>query len=132
MCTSQTLPDSRGFTLIEVLIATMLLSVAFLGLASMTMGTIRGLSFSDKQTTATTLARAKIEQIKHATFPTVTTANYPPEDFQTMAGYARFHRAVTITDNTPEQHMKTITVTVSWRADSGKTRTVVLMTVIDQ
>ncbi len=132
MCTSQTLTDSQGFTLLEVLLATVLLSVAFLGLTAMTTSTIRGLSFSDKLTTATTLAREKIEQIKHAPSPTVTTANYPPEDFQTMVGYARFHRAVTITDNTPEQNMKTITITVSWRADSGNTRTVVLTTAIDQ
>ena len=52
----------RGFTLIEVMISIVVLSIAVLGFSAMTLGTIRGLSISDKLTTATTLAQTKMEE----------------------------------------------------------------------
>jgi len=120
---------NRGFTLIEALITTMLLSVAFLGMAAMTMGSIRGLAFSDNLTRATTLAKERIEQIEHADYATVINANYPLEDYGTIAGYEPFQRVVQITDG-PEANMKTVTVTVSWREQSESLKNVFLATII--
>jgi prepilin-type N-terminal cleavage/methylation domain-containing protein len=55
-------PD--GFTVIEVLIAIMIFSVALLALAQLQVVTIGGNSFADKMTAATVLAQDKIEELR--------------------------------------------------------------------
>jgi type IV pilus assembly protein PilV len=122
--------NNKGFTLVESLIAMVLLSIGILGLSAMTVGTIQGLIFSDRQTMATTLARDKLEQIKHAGYANATSAQYPLENYHTLAGYQQFQRLVTITENTPRPNTKTIAVTVVWRDRAGSPRQVVLRTVI--
>jgi type IV pilus assembly protein PilV len=129
MRSMQILKDRRGFTLIEVLLTTVLLSVAFLGMGAMTMGSIRGISFSDNLTTATTLAKTRIEQIEHADYATVISVNYPREDYATLVGYEQFQREVDITLG-PEPNMKTVTVIVSWRERGGGAKNVVLATIV--
>ena len=54
----------KGFTLIEVMIAVFLLTVALLGTAALTTTVIRGNFFSQVSTTATTLAKDKMEELK--------------------------------------------------------------------
>jgi type IV pilus assembly protein PilV len=58
-----------GFTLIEVLIGMVILTIVSLGLMSLTVSTIRGNTFSRHMTTASTLAQDKIEQVKR--FPRI-------------------------------------------------------------
>ena len=130
MCPLRIQNNLRGFTLIEVLIAIVLVSIGILGLSAMTIGTIQGVIFSEKQTIATTLARDRLEQIKQAGYANVTSAQYPAENYHTLAGYEQFQRLVTITDNTPRPNTKTIAVTVAWRDSAGSVRRVVLRTVI--
>lgn len=60
--------DSRGFTLIEVTIATFLLVVAFMGLAAMTAMVINGNAFSKMSTTASAMAAAKMEDLRSRPF----------------------------------------------------------------
>lgn len=122
--------DSSGFTLPEVLIAIVVLSIGLLGLSAMTIATMRSLSFSDNLTTATTLARKKIEQIKNASYSDVDQGDYPDETYGTIAGYKQFERQVTIADATPLLNMKTITVQVFWRNTAGDTRDVTIRNVI--
>jgi Tfp pilus assembly protein PilV len=71
-----------------------LLSVGFLGLSAMTLGTIQGVSRSHMLSTATILARDKTEQIMRASYDTVVPVNYPQEDYHMLAGYERFQRRV--------------------------------------
>ncbi len=69
--------SGRGFTLIEIMIAIFLLAVALLGLASVTTSVIKGNSFSQTLTTATTLAKDKMEELKATSYtdlPTTGTA----------------------------------------------------------
>ena len=83
-------------------------------------------------TKATTLAREQSERIVRADYDTVVAANYPPDNYTTMAGYEQFQRTVTITNDTPKANAKTITVRVSWRNNARITKTAVLSTVIIQ
>jgi prepilin-type N-terminal cleavage/methylation domain-containing protein len=122
--------NTQGLTLIELLITTVLLSIAFLGIGAMTMGSIRGLAFSDHLTTGITLAKERIEQIEHADYDTVIKANYSLETYGSMAGYEAFQRDVAIVDDTPEPKMKTVTVTVSWREMGGAAKDVVVSTIV--
>lgn len=124
--------SGTGFTLVEVMISIVVLSIAVLGFSAMTLGTIRGLAFSDKLTTATTLAQKQMEKLNNAPYVDVVADNYPPEDFGDLAGYEKFSRAVTIADATPEPNTKTVTVNVWWRDDAGTTRNVNLSTIILQ
>ena len=122
--------QTQGLTLIEILITTVLLSVGFLGMGAMTMGSIRGLAFSDHMTTGITLAKERIEQIEHADYATVISDNYPSEKYGSIAGYEAFQRGVVIVDDTPETNMKTVTVTVTWREPAGETKDVVVSTIV--
>lgn len=124
--------SDTGFTLIEVMISIVVLSIAVLGFSAMTLGTIRGLSFSDRMTTATTLAQTQMEALNNAPYDNVIADNYPPEDFGAIAGYETFRRTVTIADATPEVNTKTVTVNVWWRDDAGTPRNVTLSTLLLQ
>jgi prepilin-type N-terminal cleavage/methylation domain-containing protein len=124
--------SQRGFALTEILVTVVLLSIAFLGLSALMLGTIRGVSRSNSITTATTLARDKTEQVIHADYDTVIPANYPLEDYNTMAGHERFQRSVAITDNAPQVRMKTILVTVSWKDERAQTHALTLTSTINQ
>lgn len=124
--------SQRGFALTEILVTVVLLSIGFLGLSAIMLGTIRGVSRSNSMTTATTLARDKTEQMIHANYDTVIPANYPLEDYNTLAGHERFQRSVTITDDAPQVQMKTILVTVSWKDEQAQTHSLTLTSTINQ
>ena len=54
----------RGFTLIELMIAMVILGIAFMGLATMQLACIRGNSDSNRLTKAIILAQDKMEELK--------------------------------------------------------------------
>ena len=56
------LAQKSGFTLIEVLVAISLLSIGLLGVANLTIGIIKGNSYSKNVTTATIVAQQQIDQ----------------------------------------------------------------------
>ena len=58
--------QNKGFTLMEVLIAIVVLSVALLALAGLQIVSIRGNSFGNHMTEALTLAKDKMEERKNA------------------------------------------------------------------
>lgn len=122
-----------GFTLAEVLIAVVVLSVGFLGLSAMTIAVTKSLSFSNKLTTATTLAQEKVEEIKRASYTNVTSANYPLEDYNMIPGYPKFSRTVAINVDSPMLNTKTVTITTAWKRDTASSPyTVTLKTIINQ
>ncbi len=131
MSISQVTQQTRGFTLIEVLIAMVIFSVGFLGLSAITMTTIRGLSFSNKLTTATTLAQDKLEEIKMAGYRNALTRNYPAEAYTTIPDYPQFQRTVIINPDTPVPDVKTVIVMVSWgRGEEEAAHTITLSTML--
>ncbi len=83
----RTMQSRSGFTLLEVLIAVVILSLGLLGLSAMTIATIRGQAFSEKMTTATNLAQEKMEEIKSSDYTSITPASYPVEDYNTIVGF---------------------------------------------
>lgn len=56
-------PEMAGFTLLEVLVALFIFAVGMLAVASMQGESIKGNTFSDLMTVATTLAEAKMEEL---------------------------------------------------------------------
>lgn len=62
----------KGFTLLEVMIAMVILSVGLLGMAALTASIVRTNSFSDDFTVAIALAQDKLEAIANATWDSST------------------------------------------------------------
>jgi prepilin-type N-terminal cleavage/methylation domain-containing protein len=62
------LRDEHGFTIIEVMAATFIISVAFLGLASVHVTASKAHSLGLNQTTAAMVATQAIENVRRATF----------------------------------------------------------------
>jgi prepilin-type N-terminal cleavage/methylation domain-containing protein len=113
--------NQRGFTLLEVLISIIILSVALLALAGLQIISIRGNAFGGTMTEAITLARDKIEDLKRDDWDNVAAGN----DLQTVRGisYAR-NWAVQTAGQTKE-----VTVTVSW--DNGNHQVSLATTLAD-
>jgi type IV pilus assembly protein PilV len=121
-----------GFTLSEVLIAIVVLSVGLLGLSAMMIVATNSLAFSKKLTTATTLAQGKLEEIKYASYTSVIPANHPLEDYKTIPGYDQFRREVTISAG-PVPDTKTVIVTTSWQKNiHTRSYAVTLKTIINK
>ena len=108
----------NGFTLIEVLIAIVILSVGLLGMAALTVGIIKGNRFSNDLTTATTLAQDKMEDIRREGYSdTPATDTTTIENYDSITDYALYKRQMVTVVDSPAANMKTITVTVFWESD---------------
>lgn len=113
--------DKKGFTLLEVLIAIVILSVALLALAGLQIISIRGNSFGGTMTDAVTLGRDKMEDLKQDDWDNVA----PGNDTQVARGinYTRNWTVQTV-GNTKE-----VMVTVSW--DNGNHQISLFTTLAD-
>jgi len=132
-------PSKResGFTLLEVLIAIVILSVGLLGMAALTVGIINGNRFSNEVSKATTLAQDKMEDIRrlgYSGMPATDTTD--TEAYGTITDFPEYRRD-TVTDvftagvAWPPEGMKTITVTVFWQG-TVKIHSVELKTILAQ
>jgi type IV pilus assembly protein PilV len=112
--------NNSGFTLIEVLVAMVILSIGLLGTAALITGIINGNKISNRITTATVLAQDKMEDIKRLGFSgTPTSDTTTTEPYNSITNYFLYKR-VTFTDViNPAVGMKTVTVTVYWDSDNS-------------
>lgn len=115
-----------GFTLVEVVAAIFILTIALLGVASVTVMVVKGNSFSKSMTTATTLAKDKMEELRRTDFADI--ASGGPETVETI-----YQRGWTVTDTVLGGLVatKTIAVTVTWPW-RGQNHTVTLNTIISR
>ncbi len=122
--------NDTGFTLIEVLIAIVILSVGLLGMASLTVGIIKGNKTSNNFTMAATCAQDKLEDFQRLGYSGIpATDTTVTEDYNSMTGYGEFKRVTLTTVDSPEANMKTVTVTVYWDSDA---HSLVLNTILSQ
>jgi len=120
ICFGPTKNLSKGFTLLEVLVAIVILSVGLLGLACLAGSIIGYNQFADQVTTATTLSQDKIEELKNTGYSSITSSS----DTQSI-----YTRTWTIASVSPATNMKTIEVKVVWNL-KGTAKEVVLKTII--
>ena len=112
--------SSKGFTLLEVLVAIVILSVGLLGMACLAGSIIGYNQFADQVTTATTLAQDKIEELKNEGYSSITSSS----DTQSI-----YTRAWAVASDSPGPNLKTIEVKVNWNL-KGTAKEVVLETII--
>ena len=107
--------NNKGFTLIEVLVAMVILSVGLLGTAALITGIINSNKLSNRITTATTLAQDKMEEIKRDGY-----SNAANEARVSLTSpYDQYEREVTVIDPSPAANMKTVTVKVYWESSKS-------------
>lgn len=111
-----------GFTLVEAMIGVVILTIISLGLMSLTVSMMRGSAFSNKMTTATTLAQDKLEHVKRLGYANATTTA-GTESYDTIANYPAFKRITAVASDTPAPAVKTVTVTVYWGSDTHSVAT---------
>jgi type IV pilus assembly protein PilV len=100
---------SRGFSLIELLIALVILSISLLALAGLMTMTTQYNSSGAHVTEAVTLGQDKLEELKAVPWATVNTDTDPaPVTSSTGVNYTRNWAVVTAGS------LKTVTITVNW------------------
>jgi type IV pilus assembly protein PilV len=121
-----------GFTLIEVLVAMVILTVGLLGTAGLTTGIIKGNFYSKNLTSATAIAQTQLEAVQNKGYAGANTTNFPSATATVGMGGVNFSRTTTITNDSPASNMKTISVVVSWNEANNAARTVTLQTILAQ
>ena len=129
------LRNNKGFTLVEIMIAVFILVIALLGLISVTVMVIKGNSFSKTMTTATTLAKDKMEQLKNTGYGSLAgSTDYAKLDSTaqaTQTAESIYTRTWTVTNDSPAAGMKTVEVTVQWNWQNAA-RNVTLRSIVAQ
>ena len=122
------LRNNSGFTLMEVLVAMLILSVGLLGMAALITGIINSNKLSNRISTATVLAQDKIEEIRGVGYAGAD-AEAGTEDYNIIPNYPLYKRTTAVAADDPAALMKKITVTVYWDSDD---HSVVLQTILAQ
>lgn len=101
--------ESKGFTLIEILIALVILSIAFLALAGLMVQTTKNNSFGGRMTEAATFAQDKLEELRASSWVAITPGSDKiNSDYTRGMDYTRNWNVVT------NGNLRTITVTINW------------------
>jgi type IV pilus assembly protein PilV len=107
---------SQGFSLIEVLVALIILSISLLALAGLMVTTTKNNSFGNHMTEAATLAQDKLEQLRAVRWeaiPEGASTDPAPQIGSTGISYVRNWTVVA------NGVLKTITIAVSWQDKSN-------------
>ncbi len=108
-------PFSTGFSLVEVLVAILILGIALLGMAGLTVGIMKHNKFSRDTTVATTLAQEKMEDIQREGYPGIShTDAVITQNYGDIPGFPLFRRVTFVDANAPVAGFKKVTVMVFW------------------
>jgi type IV pilus assembly protein PilV len=105
--------QNKAFSMIELLVAIVLLAISLLGVAGLLTSGLFTNSDSRNYTTAATLAERQLEQLKQQGFTNLTAGSY--QNSQTIDS-TTFVTNYTITDL--NSNLKKLYVTVGWRGKS--------------
>lgn len=115
--------ESKGFTLIEILIALVILSISFLALAGLMVQTTKNNSFGGRMTEAATFAQDKLEELRAFSWVAIA----PGSDHMMGANGVDYGRTWNVATN---GNLKTITVTIDWNDPTS--HSIRLLSVITQ
>jgi len=120
------LKGDGGFTLVEILVALTIFSIAMLGLAAGTINVIRSNQTSHLRSSAINLAQTKIEEFRAMTRAAFTSIASTYASYTNCPGSSPspFGAQCRIVQNTPVTGVSRIDVTVSWTDYSARSITV--------
>jgi len=103
---------SRGFSLIEILIAIVILSISLLALASLMVTTTQNNSFGGHMTEATTFAQDMLERLRVSPWENVV-SNADQVTGSTGINYDR-NWVVSPNPTSPDDTLRTVSITINW------------------
>lgn len=118
--------NNKGFSLIELMVSLVILSIGLLSLASLQGTSVKGNRHGNLVSQATVLAEDRIEEIRNDDYDDVIPANYPLEE--NFGPNAKFDRDVLIERDVPLPELKRVTVSVTW--EDGRNHEIILRTII--
>ena len=105
----------KGFTLLEVMISLVILSIGLLGLAALQLVAVKNNSFSSEMTYATMLAQQHAETLKSLPFSdSDLDPNGNPHTTTGNSKGVQYTVTWDVTNNSPDTDMKTVNLTVRW------------------
>lgn len=110
------MPNDRGLTLLEAVIAMALFFVAVLAFAGVAVTASKGAAAGRHLTTAATLAQDKLEQVRNTGYDEGVPLE-TAEAYETIPDFPLYQRVVRIETGRPVPGLQTATVTVSWADD---------------
>lgn len=119
--------DKRGFTLVELLIAMIILTVGLLAVVGLFVAVIHGNASSKWVTAATALAEQEVERLKSLGYDALSVGTSASETI-TLEGAGTFSRQYTVTE--AATNLKRIDVEVTWTDIGGVSKEVNLATLI--
>lgn len=126
------LKNKQGFTIVEFMVATVILSFGLLALINLQLSAIRGNSDSKEMTRAIFLAETKMEQLKNTPYVSLVSgqdSNNPINGLGQSGGI--FSRSWTIQNYAGSGFMKQITVIVNWTL-KGQSHNATYQTVVSR
>lgn len=108
--------NQHGFTLIEALVAIVVLAIGMLGSSRMTVSMITVHTANERLANASALLQDRMERLKESGYAGSATVS-STEAYGTIPQYSAYKRVTSVAVDTPATNMKTVTVTVSWQND---------------
>ena len=111
--------DQRGMSLVEILVALMLLAVGIMGVSQMFPGAARGQLRDRMLQTATYLAQEKVEILGNLQWSDaqLSPGRHPAVGFETCGESGKWNRFYQVASMaSPLDNLKKVTVTVQWKA----------------
>jgi prepilin-type N-terminal cleavage/methylation domain-containing protein len=117
---------SKGFSLIEVLIALVILSISLLALAGLMVTTTRNNSFGGHLTEAVTFAQQRLEELRVAPYNTIVTPGAPVIQTGVPSG-TNYTINWNVVQNADDS-LRRVTMTVNW--NDGTAHSISIVTVV--
>ena len=129
--------NKKGFTLIEVMIAILILAVGMMAMALLQVTAIRGGSFANQMTQASIYGQDKIEELKNKDYTDTDLTAGNHSDMVKSGNGVTYTRSWTVTESNPpnttgsvSSKMKIINLTVSWPGPQGNSHSVQFSTIV--
>jgi prepilin-type N-terminal cleavage/methylation domain-containing protein len=103
----------KGFTLLEVLLAVVLLVGGFMALSQAVVTGLFVSGENEQELMASNLAQERMEDIRNTAYASIAAETRAP-----VAGFTSYEREVTVT--TPLANLKQVNVTVYWHSKSDE------------
>lgn len=121
--------NQNGFTLLELLIALVILSIGLLGLAGLHIAAIRGNMSGFKISEASAVAQQRLEELKAIDMASAVLSAGNHVDGNIVVQGITYNRSYAVSDDTPVRGTSTLIFTVSWvEPVTGVTRTTTIFT----